>query len=224
MSFESNSDASTTISVRPAYRKTLIGRLFIDVEYAVQSLWHGVYFPKAKRRKFYDRWCKTNGSLGGTLMGGGRSSVETTETPAGLNPSSSDMGAMGAGNREKESKWSTMIKEFRVGGQIDAAEVAGWQGSGGVMRGLEADARFALRGSVDFATPPVMKYDADFAHNLSNDDGVFLRHVDDVFVQMTFEHESVERLGEAIIVDTRWSLTTGWKKTEEFIAQVQKTF
>ena len=74
ITFESNFDMSTSVSITPAYRKTLIGRHLLDVEYAVQSLWHGVFFPKSKRRKFFDRWSKTSAGSGSGGGGGGGSS------------------------------------------------------------------------------------------------------------------------------------------------------
>ena len=125
----------------------------------------------------------------------------------------------GSGSKRDESKWATMRKEFQVGGQVDVTEVEAWKRADEAMRDLEAEARFALRGSVDFGTAARNYYD-DIANNLNNNDRTFLRHIDGVFVQMSFEQESVERLGEAIVADTKWSLTTGWRKPEESIAQV----
>ena len=43
----------------PAYLDTRVGRLLVEVDAALKSLWHGVWFPLDKRSKFIERWRNT---------------------------------------------------------------------------------------------------------------------------------------------------------------------
>ena len=53
---EPNEDTTSSCQMSPAYIDTRIGRLLTDVDAALKSLWHGIWFPREKRIKFTERW------------------------------------------------------------------------------------------------------------------------------------------------------------------------
>ncbi|GCB71891.1 hypothetical protein scyTo_0001735 [Scyliorhinus torazame] len=53
---DGNYDCSTTCLLSPAYHDTLIGQILINVDYTMKALWHGVYMPTEKRKRFSEIW------------------------------------------------------------------------------------------------------------------------------------------------------------------------
>ncbi|XP_038645098.1 ankyrin and armadillo repeat-containing protein isoform X1 [Scyliorhinus canicula] len=53
---DGNYDCSTTCHLSPAYHDTLIGQILINVDYTMKALWHGVYMPTEKRKRFSEIW------------------------------------------------------------------------------------------------------------------------------------------------------------------------
>lgn len=56
ITLEPNHDFTSTCSFPPAYLDTFTGRLLVEFDYWIKSLWHGVNMDREARMRVMDKW------------------------------------------------------------------------------------------------------------------------------------------------------------------------